>query len=364
MPDDNEAYQNPIPPAIRRQAERAEQIAREIGVVNTPGLDEYQAEQAAAAAVAGGSGDGGEPPPSDGTPSVQEPPAESWEQRYRTLQGKYDAEIPVMRAQIGSLQQVISTMQAAPPASPAPPAPSAAPPSYRPPEPVVSAEDREMWGDDLPAAVSRWAEGSLGDRFDRLEQENQHLRQELDQVRAGQGQVNTTLTMQQVMTALDRDPDIGGVWRQLNEDPQYLAWLNQVDPFSGQFRMKLIREAYAQGDVLRCAQFFRSYLTGHTAPTGAGGSFHTGANGAGTNGAGDGASAGRVNLTSLVAPGRSSVTGTDNRGAQPEKRMWTNREIGAFYRDVGRGVFRGRDADKLALEQDIFAAAREGRVIQ
>jgi len=173
---------------------------------------------------------------------------------------------------------------------------------------------------------------------------------------ANQGQVTTTLTQQGVMAALDRDEQLGPHWRLLNNDPEFLAWLNQIDPFSGQLRMNLIREAYDQGDVGRVGQFFRSYLTGHTAPSGAVVTAHTPANGQ-VNGAG------RVNLTHLVAPGRSSVSG-NNGGAQPEKRIWSRTEIGAFYSDVRRGVYRGREADKLALEQDITAAAREGRVTQ
>jgi hypothetical protein len=70
-----------------------------------------------------------------------------------------------------------------------------------------------------------------------------------------------------------------------------------------------------------------------------------------------------MRLEELAAPGRVAASGT-NGGASPERRMWTNREIGAFYRDVQRGVFRGRQADKDRIEQDIIDAASEGRVTQ
>jgi hypothetical protein len=229
---------------------------------------------------------------------------------------------------------------------------------YSPPTPITP-EDREMWGDDLPQAVSRWAESSLGERFNRLEYENQQLRDQLNNVAQAQGHTQETLTQQQAAAALDRDPDIGPHWRRINSDDGFIAWLNQPDPFSGHLRMNLLRDAYAQGDVYRTGQFFRSYLTGHTAPSGGVIRSQTGANGTYRNGS-DHATAGNVNLASLVAPGRSTVSG--NSGASPEKRNWTNQEIGAFYRDVNRGMYRGRDAEKLNIETDIIAAAREGRV--
>jgi hypothetical protein len=344
----NDQYQPVIPRAVREQAERADQIARELGVANTPGLEEYRAEQA-----------------QDDTTVVNEehltpelhtsePPQETWEQRYRTLQGKYDGEVQSLRGQVTQLQSLLATMQSAP---------AQQTPQYQPPaerySPRVSEEDRQVWGDDLPEAVTRWAEGSMGERLRQIEYENQQLREQLNGVAQAQGQTQTNIAQQQVMTALDRDPDIGDRWRTLNSDDGFLAWLNQPDPFSGQMRMNLLRDAYAQGDVFRTGQFFRSYLTGHTAPSGGMIRTQTGANGTYRNGS-DRASAGNVNLASLVAPGRSSVSG--NSGASPEKRNWTNQEIGAFYRDVNRGMYRGRDAEKLNIETDIIAAAREGRV--
>jgi hypothetical protein len=71
-----------------------------------------------------------------------------------------------------------------------------------------------------------------------------------------------------------------------------------------------------------------------------------------------------VTLASLAAPG-TGVGGPANASAPNEtgqQRVYTQAEIGAFYRDVQRGAYKGRDADKKAIENDIFLAQKQGRV--
>jgi hypothetical protein len=332
---DNSEYAAPVPRAVREQAERAEQLARELGSANVADAPDEGREQ-------GGDGTPSSPPehqePDDQRAPVREPEDESWRQRFNTLQGKYDNEVPQLYGQIRNLTNLITSMQnAAPPPQPPPPPPVA---------PQITDEDREMWGDDLPNAVSRWVGNPQDDRIRSLEAQVQYLA-------GGQQRVDTSLTQQSVMSQLDMDPDLTGRWRQLNDAPAFLSWLSELDQFSARPRIELLREAYAQGDANRTGRFFKSYLAEHTAPPGSRAPAHTQLNG----------SAGRMRLEELAAPGRAAASGT-NGGASPERRMWTNREIGAFYRDVQRGVYRTRQADKDRIEADILAAASEGRVTQ
>jgi hypothetical protein len=243
-----------------------------------------------------------------------------------------------------STQQIIAAMQNAPPPERAP-----APPP-RPVEPIVTPEDRDMWGEELPEAVNRWVGHQNEERFQRLEAQ-------LDQLRGGQQRQDVTLTQHSVQSQLDMDPELSGRWRQLNDDPRFLQWVSEVDPFSGQPRVVLLRDAYARGDAYRTGAFFKSYLVEHTAPPVPTTAPHTGMNGRTVQ------PAGQTRLAQLAAPGRAAASGT-NGGASPEKRIWTNREIGAFYRDVQRGLYRGREADQARTEQEIATAASEGRVTQ
>jgi len=333
----NDEYASPIPRAVREQAERADQLARELGAANVSDAPEGEREQ-------GGDGTPPSPPEQqeldDQRAPVREPEDESWRQRFNTLQGKYDAEVPQLYGQIRNLTNLITSMQNAPaPAPPPPPAPAA---------PQITDEDREMWGDDLPQAVSRWVGGAASE-------EVRQLRAEVEYLKGGQQRHDVSLTQHSVMSQLDMDPDLAGRWRQLNDDPRYLQWLSEIDQFSARPRLELLREAYGQGDANRTGRFFKTYLAEHTAPPASRVPPHTMQNGS--------APAGRMRLEELAAPGRAAASGT-NGGASPERRMWTNREIGAFYRDVQRGVYRSRQADKDRIEADILAAASEGRVFQ
>jgi hypothetical protein len=47
---------------------------------------------------------------------------------------------------------------------------------------------------------------------------------------------------------------------------------------------------------------------------------------------------------------------------EARRRVWTNAEIRAFYRDVRLGKYNDRDAERLRIEAEIFAAAKAGRM--
>ena len=67
-----------------------------------------------------------------------------------------------------------------------------------------------------------------------------------------------------------------------------------------------------------------------------------------------------LNLAShLAAPGRAHSAG----GAPAEKPVYTAAEITRFYTDVAAGRWRGRDAQRTAIDADIIQAQREGRII-
>jgi hypothetical protein len=155
------------------------------------------------------------------------------------------------------------------------------------------------------------------------------------------------------MAELNKHPKFGnGQWREINDSPEFAAWLNQPEPFSGNPRKALLGDAYNRGDASRTARFFESFVNEHTAVAPA--------PPAPSPIPLEDPGAGRVSLESLAAPGR--ATGTVPGGAPVEKRIWTGAEIIAFYRDVTRGKYVGNEALKTRLDADIVAAATEGRI--
>lgn len=357
MPDDQTSlHGNVIPPAIRRQGERADALVREISAAAAPATPEAprpattEVTPAAPTAPTTPAAPAAAAPTTPPTPTTPPAAEEDWEQRFRTLRGKYDSELPALNAraraaeqQIQQLQHVIASMQLAHanPATPATPATGAAPGAA--PAGSITPEDVETWGDDLVSAARRWARTEVNPEIEGL-------RRELAQLRNQANNASQQSAQNAVHAALD-----GTVpkWREINNDPAFLAWLDQVDPFTGRKRHLLLGEAYTGGDAYRTAAFFNAFLTEHTATTQPPSpSTHT-PPGRSQSGAGS------TPLAELAAPGRGRP---QSPGAPDPKRFFSRKEIAAFYRDVADGKWDGREPAKASREAEIFQAATEGRI--
>lgn len=349
MPLDNAAdnsaeYQNHIPAAVRRAGALADELAAR---QHEP--EEGADPQATTIATVVEAPADPAVPAAEPAPVPTEPAATiDWEQRFRTLQGKYDAEIPRLtqdaaskRNEAESLRQLLANLQAAPRA------PEPAPTTIA--TVVIPDADKAEFGEDLIAATQRWA-------LARVQPELDALRREMAQLRGGQQEIKTETSQQKLEAGLSANPELGaGVWQQVNDDPKFMAWLNQADPFAGQPRLQLFSDAAGRCDVDRVARFFTAYLREHTAPT------QSSAPAPAQTPTAPQPVASRPTLEALAAPGRAPGA-APNSGAPGEKRVWTQPEIARFYDDKTKGRFAGRDDEFRRLELDIFAAMSEGRV--
>jgi hypothetical protein len=118
-------------------------------------------------------------------------------------------------------------------------------------------------------------------------------------------------------------------YREIDADPRWHQWLLGEDPLSGRRRQDLLNDAIARGDIYRCVGFFRSFLA-------------------------------QLNSETPAASGRS------REGRRPKapsgKKIYTRAEIAAAYKAYDRGEYEGREDEWRALEQDMAAAQREGRL--
>lgn len=357
MPDDqssnsraNDVFASPVPAAIRRQSELADQIARAAGIANVPDARPADGEIPTVVndpAAAPAEQQAQQPTEQPAAQPTERAPDRSQEQereqqRYNTLKGKYDAEIPELQAQIRSLERVIAGIQSAPREREAPPARhDPAPTSYE-----ISAEDREAYGEELITKSQAWAEAKLAPKLSRMEQR-------LLEIEGRSQQTQQQSAQQMVESQLDRAMPS---WQVINQSPSFWAWLDQPDPFSGHLRRQLITDAHVRGDAARTLAFFQAYQREHTAVD----------PGAGTQPAQTGATqivpTDRLPLENLAAPGRGSAS--QAAPGAPEKRLWTTAQVTALYREKTEGRWNGREDAFHRLEQDVIAAGREGRFRQ
>ena len=269
-------------------------------------------------------------------PISQEPepkpavPEETWEQRYHSLKGKFDAEVPRLYAQTRELNDQIKQLVAENAVAKAQ-TPQSSPATAKT---LITEQDKEAFGSDLIDLIERATEQKLAGNRDLEAQ----LRAEIDELKGKLGNV----TERQVVSDKDRYesaltnavPD----WEVLNVDQGFLNWLAEVDPVYGMPRQYALTNAYEALDALRTANIFNQYKK-TIAPA--------------QN------QQARPNLQSQVAPTRSRTSPAPTN-PNVDKRVYTQQDIDAFYTEWRRGFID--EAEAVQIEKDIHAATTEGRI--
>ena len=255
-----------------------------------------------------------EPPPAQNdsqTPPATPPQDDNWEHRFKVLQGKYNSEVPrfaqenkELKARLDQLESELTELKT------------------KPAEPLVRPEEIEEYGPGLVDLARRIAQEELRGK----EAEIEKLKRQLEQV----SEVTTKTVSNDFFRSLDM---LAPEWKQLNEDPGFLKWLDEIDELTDEPRHSLLGKAEAARDAVRVAKFFNSYKKASSTWA------------ANSNAA----------LEQQVVPQTNKTPDTP-----PAKKIWTRGEIKVFYDRLRRGEVS--DSDAIAIEADITAAQIEGRI--
>lgn len=352
-----------LPKAVRAQVERSNQLATEY--VNSlkggeppagepPAGEPPAGEPSATPPAASGT------PPAAGAPPAGEPPKEGWEQKYKVLQGKYNAEVPRLQNQVRDQNTQLQSFQSqltatqnllASLSAQREPAPSASQPAT-PPAATKLVKDEEVkeFGADLIDVIRRAAREEMSGLLPEIDRRVAPVAQRVNQVAQATQDVGQRVAQNDQQSVLAALATAVPNWQEMNEDPGFLEWLDQVDPFSGAQRGALLKQAYKAHDGPRVVAFFNGYLKEHAAVTPPAAPKVPAA-----------APAPQRNLEQFVAPG-TPKTGAASTQDGSGKRVWSRAEIGQFYSDVQAGRFKGTKEQRKQVETDIFAAQREGRI--
>lgn len=356
-----------LPKAVRAQIERANQIAKEYTESlqqppvdpNAPPADPNAPAPAAPAAAAPAA------PPADpnappAAPAAAQP--QEWEQKYKVLQGKYNAEVPrlqrkdtenteairQLREQLTATQNLLASLSAQREAAPA-----AAQPTPAAPTKLVKDEEVREFGADLIDVMRRVVREENATLLPEIDRRVAPVAHRVDQVAQHSQQVGARVARNDQQSVLSQLEDAVPNWQELNEDQGFLEWLDQVDPFSGHKRGALLQQAYKAHDGPRVVAFFSGYIKEHAVVTPPAVPA--------TPAAPAPAAAPQKKLEQFVAPG-TPKTGAAVTQDLSGKRVWSRAEVGQFYADSSAGRFKGTAAERKAIEADIFAAQREGRI--
>ena len=341
-----------MPEQLRKQVEAADEMMKEISgsqEVNATDPDSSPASSEATSASQANEAD--KTVQSSGASeqgTKEDPNSETYAQRWRTLQGQFNAEVPRLRgankdlqSRVAQLENLLSSISNAPTAAPA---------AQQSGQKFVTDDDVAEYGDsiDMMRKVTREEVGSLQGKLTQLEGVIASLSQSMSGSVIPQVQ---RVAQQQAASSEERFwgnlaqrvPN----WQQINNDQDFQSWLLDIDPLTNTSRQTHLEIAQRDLDVNRVVAFFNAF-------TAASGKFAPQANAQPNRSASE--------LEKQIAPGR--ARGSAGGSAGQTAKTYTPDDIKKFFNDVRSGRYKGRETERDRVERDIFAAQREGRIMQ
>ena len=269
-----------------------------------------------------------EPKPVEPTPTPTEPVVaeETWQQKYKTLKGMYDAEVPRLHADLRELKAQVDSLRKASETKPVEPVkPKAA-------EKLVTDADVEAFGSDLievQRKVAREVAAEFRGELDAMRAENDKLREQLTSTGT---QVSEASFEQRLYRMV---PDFEAV----NADPKWIAWLNEVDPLLRAPRSSVAQQAFNRGDAEGVAHYVALFKQ-NSKPV-------------------EPAADRTEELERQLQPNRGATSAppTSQKG-----KVYTNADIEKMFRKAADLGTKGQTDAAKKLEAEIDAAFMEGRV--
>jgi len=264
-------------------------------------------------------------------------PKETWEQKYKTLQGMYNADVPRLNAnnremqnRVAQLEQLLSTMQNQVPAQP-----------EVSNDPLITDADMKEYGDsiDVMRRAAREEVNTANGRIAQLEKMIAQIQGVVPQVHQVQAQQKASSEQAFWSGLSNAVPN----WQDINNNADFQSWLLAVDPLTGISRQTYLEDAQSNLDVKRVASFFAAWQKEFGVPETARENRPTS----------------NSQLEKQVAPGR----GRSGKPTTQASQNYSPADISKFFEDVRKGKFKGREDERGRIERDIFAAQREGRIV-
>lgn len=355
-----------VPKAVLEQAERAEQLLREVTKKDEPSGKEEPAkaevqaddekapsretpQEAVAPQYDDAKGaekdDGPKPTPEHHQDKQQQEDPDYWRHKYMVLQGKYNAEVPrlvarekELRKKIEEMESKVAQLQMA--------------------QQARKDEDDDAFGgsgpgdhDERPQVDDSFDPSvfeDYGEEFVALAKRNAALEAQIQELKA----VLESVTAQTRETAAERYAakvvELCPRFYEIDSDPAFAQWVEEIDPLSGISRKALLLEAHQAMDADRVAGIYNEYARQSGMMTKERGSTPSAAKRS-------------YRPPDVQAQAIPDASGSSSPSDSEGKRLWTREMIRKFYADMAKGRYTAERA--AAIEKDLHAAVREGRVV-
>lgn len=257
-----------------------------------------------------------------------------FEQRYKVLQGKYNKEVPVLNTQVKELQTELTSMRELLSSLE-----QIKPLETQPGSKLLKDEEVEDYGQDMIDVMKRAAREDLMPMINRLELENEQLRNSLSGVSESVS-VNARDVLYRSLNI--EVPN----WKEINQDTGFLEWLDGVDAYSDTPKGAMLTQAFEDNNAARVIAFFKGYINENALVS--------------ENTLPPAPTEPKIDMMSMAAPG--APRGAPAPAAHSDKRVYSHADIAQFYRNVQKGLYKNNQAEKEAIERDILTAGPEGRL--
>lgn len=275
-------------------------------------------------------------PEAEATPVATEAVApveseEKWEQRYKSLQGHFNAEVPKLHQQNKELTKQLENLKAELDQMKVKPQPVEKAEEQR----LVTDSDEETYGADLIDLQRRVTREVMREFVNPLKADLAERDKKISALEAMLGKTGgdlATLTFEQ---RLERGiPDFD----KINNDPKWIAWLDEKDAFTGEARRGYAEYVYSQGDVEKLKQIV-DYYKQSTGPT-------------------EDRSQRQTELNRQVQPPKSA----SSTQVPPGQRIYSEQEASRLFNKVRDLNIAGKYDEAAKLEQELSTAYLENRV--
>jgi uncharacterized coiled-coil protein SlyX len=252
------------------------------------------------------------------------------EQKYKTLQGKYNAEVPRLHQQVKMLTEQLNELKAQKAEKVEEPTKPKERVSY-----VTEADEAEFGKEliDVQRRVAREVSQEYEERLEAQTKVIEELRSQVANTGTRVGEMSFAQRLQQLV------PD----FVQIDNDERWIAWLNEVDPILRGPRRIQAKAAFEAGDVEAVAHYVNLFKQSIAQPE---------------DPAKD---ARRAELQKQVAPNR-SANSARAQSAGREAKIYSAREVADAWNKIRVLNSRGSLDEAAKLEADLTAAYLEGRV--
>ena len=268
-----------------------------------------------------------EPAEAQETPQKSdEDDAAVWKQKYKTLQGMYDKEVPRLHAEVKDLSARLSEYQAQ--------LETKAEAKQEEVKSLVTDEDVKNFGEDLIEVQRKVAKEVAAEYDAKL----QAYEAKIAALEENLGSTQSSVAESSFDARLHRlVPDFDAV----NTDPKWIAWLDEVDPVLRGPRRTVAEQAFSSGDAEGVAYYvnmFKSSIAPEPTPE---------------------VEKPSKELERQIQPSRkaSSATPTSQKG-----KTYSSAQISQMFKKAVTLSSAGRIDEANKLEAEIDAAYMEGRV--